>query len=186
MKTFTFACFLFPLCLSGFAAESASPSNIGFTIGAVGFARERSDYPVGKPIRISCVFRNISSQAVDLNLKDHDPYSGTLPYPAGLMARVTDASGKVVTFNQTDKNGWWTSFFLVSQVYRAEPGDVITIPPEGKVTRVVSLDEILSGCDCLPHGLPSGRFLVQLRIGVLESNPITITVAPAEGLQKYR
>src|ERR1044072_290209 len=165
-------------------AESPPPKGLAFEISKAGWAESfgrDGAYAVGKQITIRCVFRNTGAEPVTLSLKDHDQYHGTLPYPQGVQARIEDSDHNVLTGNKADKQGWWTSFSLSSQLSSDEPGDNITIPPGEKVTRVVPLDEVLKGCDGLPNGLPVGHLVVQLRLFGpelrVESNSLEITVA---------
>src|ERR1043166_1078443 len=172
------------VALAAAKAESPSPKGVTFEISTAGWAESfgrDGAYAVGKPISIRCVFRNTGAEPVTLSLKDHDQYHGTLPYPQGVQARVEDSDHKVLTGNKADKQGWWTSFYLSSQLSSDEPGDNVTIPPGEKVTRVVPLDEVLKGCDGLPNGLLVGHFVVQLRLFGpelrVESNRLKITEA---------
>lgn len=175
-------------------AQSPDANGVAFEITKAGLAGDgsfakyleasderRGVYLVGKPISIRCVFRNSGSRPITLSLKDHDQYHGTLPYPQGVQARIEDTNHKVLTVNTVNKEGWWSVFFLSSQMSAFEPGDNITIPPGDKVTRIIPLDEVLKGCDGLPRGLPAGNFVVQLRVFGpdlrIESNPLDIAVA---------
>jgi hypothetical protein len=130
----------------------------------------------GEPIPIRCVFSNQSSRPVELRLKDHDSYHGTLPFPESMLVRITDGAKAVVTANEINKEGWWTVYYFSSQISTDEPGDVITIPPGKHVTRTVDLLQILMGCPRLREGLPPGDYEVQLCLDSLESNRTKITL----------
>lgn len=179
MKLLVFV-FLFVVTIA--QAQSPSAKYVAFEISTAGWAESRGAYPVGKPISIRCTFRNNNSKPITLSLKDHDQYHGTLEYPLDIQARIESGDGKVLTVNEVNKPGWWTFFYLSSQISSSEPGDDITIPAGEKVTRVVPLDEVLKGCESLPHGLPAGHFVVQLRLICpelnIESNRIEIAVVP--------
>jgi hypothetical protein len=137
---------------------------------------EGGAYHEGGPISIKAVLVNAGGKRRSILLADHNDYSGTLPYPVGLRAKVWDSQKKIVTENDISDEGWWTSYYLSSSSYEEKPGDKIFLNPGEKVVRIIPLDIMLRGCETLPHGLPSGNFLVQLSLGGIVSNKTEIVV----------
>jgi len=140
-----------------------------------------------------CRFKNKAKRNAAITLKDHDEYHGTLPYPTGLMARVVDESGTVVTRNDVTKDDWWSSYavwsqFCVSSTASEEclmPGDTITLKPGEEVIRIVPLARVLQGNRQRPDGLRAGKYAVQLKLVLGErrsllSNELAIEVRPKE------
>jgi len=85
-------------------------------------------------------------------------YNGTLPYPMGFMAKVSDKDGVVLTRTATFGD-WWTSYFDESGCRCPEmPGDRITLKPREKVVRIVPLAVVLRGMDNLRGGLKAGDY----------------------------
>ena len=139
-------------------------------------AENGGSYREGGPVSLRCAFVNTSSRRQKILLADHNDYSGTLPFPIGLLARVWDSSGELITKNDLSPDGWWSWSYNSSAVFFERPGDTITLRPKEKVTRIVPLEAVLRGCKTLPEGLKPGRYSVQLKLGDLVSNKIEITI----------
>lgn len=133
-------------------------------------------YREGGPVSLRCAFVNTSARRQEILLADHNDYSGTLPFPIGLLARVWDSSGELITTNEISPEGWWSWSYNSSAVFFERPGDSITLRPKEKVIRIVPLEAVLRGCKTLPEGLKPGRYSVQLKLGDLVSNKIEITI----------
>lgn len=146
--------------------------------------QDSSKIPVeGDEIYIAGVFKNVSTDSrtiaiLDYELKPNQP-KRKLKYPIGLFAKAVDSSGKVLTENTSFSNGWWTSdcdggaFYLLEEL-----GEVVTLKPSEKVTRVIPLNSLLRECFASPKSedLPAGRNTIQLRLNNLVSNKLEIEV----------
>ncbi len=139
-------------------------------------AEEGGSYKEGGPVSLRCTFVNTSSRPQKILLSDHNDYSGTLPYPHGLAARVWDSSGELITKNEYSQEGWWSWSYYSSAIFFERPGDRITLPPQEKVIRIVPLDVLLQGCKTLPEGLKPGRYSVQLMLDNMVSNKVEIMI----------
>lgn len=133
----------------------------------------------GEDFNLRCIFENRSKKAVTLLLADHNDYSGTMPYPVGLKARVIDTEGNVLT-HTSDFGDWWTWHYMSSDGYREMPGDRITLKPGQKVVRIVPLAMVLRGLVHLERGLRAGEYAVELKIGEITSNQMKIKVLAAK------
>ncbi len=140
-------------------------------------AEEGGSYKEGERVSLRCTFVNTSSRSQKILLSDHNDYSGTLPFPVGLVARVWDSSGELITRNEYSQEGWWSWSYYSSAVFSERPGDRITLAPQEKVIRIVPLDVLLQGCQTLPEGLKPGRYSVQLMIDNMVSNKIEIMIS---------
>jgi hypothetical protein len=149
---------------------------IRFEIGPHFLSEEGGSYKQGGSIYVRCIFLNVSSKTQTILLSDHDDYAGTRPFPFGLLARVWNPSGEVITTNEFDAEGWWSSEYGSSAIFFEKPGDRILLKPGAKVVRIVPLDLLLQGCKTIPHGLSAGQYSVQLSIGKLISNKIEIKI----------
>ncbi len=154
----------------------AANIGIGFEIAPHFLKEGGGSYTSGGAISIRCVFRNNSSRRQYVVLSDHDDYSGTLPYPIGLKAKVWDASGTLLSANEISSEGWWSSYFLSGTNYVEKPGDRIFLKPGEYVIRIVPLDVVLQGCRDLKSGLSRGRYFVQFSLDDLESNKIELSI----------
>ncbi len=151
-------------------------SAIRFELSPHFLSEAGGSYKEGGPISLRCTFVNISAHPQDIVLSDHNDYSGTLPFPVGLVARVWDSSGELITENEISKEGWWSSYYGSSGVFFEKPGDRIRLAPKDKVIRIVPLDMVLRGCKALPDGLKAGRYSVQLSINNMLSNKIELII----------
>ena len=149
---------------------------IKFELNPHFLAENGGSYREGGPVSLRCTFVNTTTERQEILLSDHNDYSGTLPFPVGLRARVWASSGELVTKNEISPEGWWSWSYNSSAVFFERPGDRITLRREEKVIRIVPLDEVLRGCKTLPEGLKPGRYSVQLKLGELVSNKIEITI----------
>ena len=133
-------------------------------------------YVEGQDISLRCTFVNTGKRPQSILLIDHNDYSGTLPYPIGMAVRIWDASGTLLTANEFDSEGWWSSYYFSASAHFEKPGDRISLKPGDKVVRVVPLHIMLRGSKTLPNGLPRGRYMLQLSLQNLVSNKFEITV----------
>lgn len=135
------------------------------------------DYEEGGPISIRCTFKNMGHSAITFLLADHHGYHGTLPYPVGMAARVTDAEGQIITYVR-EFGEWWTQYYDWSTTFQEMPGDRIELKPNQQVVRIVPLDKMLSGLAHLPEGLKAGEYIVELELGGVISNKMKIKIVP--------
>jgi hypothetical protein len=172
VKTILLACILTATALSVISQRKPSPATqpLTLTIGLHGWATASGfkGYLAGKPISIRSVWKNTGTKPISFLLKDHDPYHGTLAFPLFLWARVTEPSGRVLTKSNAASgvgvDGWWVSSLNGSNLFihgTQMPGDIITLKPGEVVTRIVHLDEVLSGLSTLPNGLQPGTYTVE-------------------------
>jgi hypothetical protein len=127
-------------------------------------------------VSLRCTFVNTTTKRQQILLSDHNDYSGTLPFPIGLRARVWNSSGELITKNEISGEGWWSWSYNSSAIFFERPGDRITLRPKEKVIRIVPLDQVLRGCKTLPDGLKPGGYSVQLGLDDLVSNKIEFTI----------
>jgi hypothetical protein len=73
---------------------------------------------------------------------------------------------------------WWTShYYDPPDGYGAEkPGDRVTLKPDEKVVRVVPLAAMLRDLEEGWNGLKSGKYVVQIKLGEIVSNRLTLAV----------
>jgi hypothetical protein len=97
------------------------------------------------PISVICSWKNVSSSPVEILLKDHDSSLGTLEYPYGIMARITNQDGAVLTATSAISDGYWgSSAGTMLRLSSIMPGDVVTIRPGETVVRKFVLDSVLA------------------------------------------
>jgi hypothetical protein len=156
--------------------QGGSKTVIKFEISPHFMREEGGAYHEGGPISIRSVFVNAGAKQQSIVLSDHDDYSGTLPFPVGVRAKVWDSLGKVLTENDNSDEGWWTSYYLSASTYEEKPGDKILLKPGEKVVRIIPLDIMLRGCKGFPNGVLSGRYTVQLSIEGITSNKTEIMI----------
>ena len=113
------------------------------------------------PVVIHCAWRNTSSEAVTVLLKDHDSYHGTLDYPIGIQVRITSKSGRILTTNSQYPAGWWDFSCCASQISHLMPGDIVALNPGEVAVRQFKLDDVLAGLTSTQTaekapGLPDG------------------------------
>jgi hypothetical protein len=131
----------------------------------------------GDDLNIRCTFLNKSKRVIAFLLADHTNHIGAKPYPYGLKTRITDAGGQVLT-HTIDMGDWWTShYYDPPDGYGAEkPGDRVTLKPDEKVVRVVPLAAMLRDLEEGWNGLKSGKYVVQIKLGEIVSNRLTLAV----------
>ena len=164
---------------SGRTAKSepnANQNTVTFEIASHFLYEAGGSYVTGQPISLRSTFTNTGKNTGNILLNDHNDYSGTLPYPIGMAVRVWDASGTLLTVNEFDSEGWWSSYYYSASAHVEKPGDRIYLKPGQQVIRIVPLHIMLRGCTTLPNGLLPGRYTVQLSVHDLVSNKIEITV----------
>jgi hypothetical protein len=156
-----------------------SPKDISLTIdrppGWSGVDEEGDD------LNIRCTFRNKSKRAVKLMLADHNDFSGAKPYPVGLKAKVTNANGEVIT-HSIDMGDWFTFHYYAPYSYQDTPADWVRLRPGEKTVRVVPLAVVLRGLEEGWEGLKAGEYAVELRLGAVISNRITLRVVKRRAL----
>jgi hypothetical protein len=183
-----------PACLPAQAPAKApdvppfptrTPSSIRFVIEVPEYSSSSGPgvFELGSGLALKARWKNIGDSPVELELKDHDAYHGTLEYPLGIMARVEDASGKLLTHGTAGWEEWWTWYYVWSTTFQPEmPGDVITLKPGEEVIRTIPLAVVLNACTGLEKGLGPGAYKVQLAHGELRSNVLPFrVVCPSPG-----
>ncbi len=133
--------------------------------------RVSGGYFVGKPISIVCRIRNNGDEEVEILLKDHDDYHGTLLFPTTMTVTVWNEQGEILVSD-------WSSYVLWSTFFFEMPGDRIKLKPEEEITRFVPLGEILKGSSM---SLDSGVYRIQLKLPEVMSNTLNITVLDERG-----
>jgi len=133
----------------------------------------------GFDVHIYCRWTNIGNKEVKLLLKDHDYYSGTLDYPWGIAVRITSKNGKIITENAVDKDGWWSSSNIQSQISELMPGDAVVLEPGESVVRCVPLQSVLSGLELGSPAKPiEGDYSIELRLGgITAAKPLILHVS---------
>jgi len=129
----------------------------------------------GEDLNIRCTFKNKSKREVSFLLADHTNQVRAKPYPYGLKTRVTDARGQILT-HTIDMGDWWTSHYYDPPDDREKPGDRVTLKPGEKVVRVVSLAAMLSDLEVGWNGLKAGEYVIEIKLGEIISNRLTLTV----------
>jgi len=130
-------------------------------------------YVEGEAIPIRLTFRNVSKKQITFTLAENDKDP-----PGFIWARIWDMNGKLLTQNDTLKDGWWTSWVLSSSTYQEKKSDRISLLRDEKYTRTVDLRGLLAGCDGLRSGLKAGTYRVQLALDPSVSNEAEITIKP--------
>jgi hypothetical protein len=92
---------------------------------------------------------------------------------------VWSADGHLLTSNDLFADGWWTVHALKSSLYSERDGDRFSLQPGETVAFIVDLAALLTACPCLPEGLPSGEYEVQLKSDAGLSNRLRIQVGEA-------
>jgi hypothetical protein len=151
-----------------------SPREISLTIdrppGWPGLDREGDD------LSIRCTFRNRSKKTVRLLLADHNNYTGAKPFPYGLKAKVTDGDGEVITYS-IDMGDWYTSHYYAEGNMQETPADYVRLRPGKEVVRIVPLAVVLRDLRLEDwEGLKAGEYTVQLRLGAVISNRLSLMV----------
>jgi hypothetical protein len=133
----------------------------------------------GFDVRIFCRWTNIGNKEVKLLLKDHDYYFGTLDYPWGIAVRITSKNGKTITENATDKDGWWSSSNIQSQMSELMPGDAIVLEPGESVVRRIPLQSVVFGLDLDRPKKPfEGDYSIELQLGgIPAAKPLKLHVS---------
>lgn len=132
-------------------------------------------FRAGERIQVLCTFTNTGSGTREILL----PQSDT-GLPGFLLARVWALDGRLLTENDLDPDGWFSSIMLWSATYTERPGDRIPIEPGAERTIRVNLDRLLLGCPAIPEGLPPGSYGVQFKAEDLESNELILHVQREE------
>ena len=129
----------------------------------------------GEDLNIRCTFLNKSKRVINFLLADHTNHIGAKPYPYGLKTRLTDATGQVLT-HTIDMGDWWTSHYYDPPDNGEKPGDRVTLKPGEKVVRVVPLAAMLRDLEEGWNGLKSGKYVVEIKLGEIISNRLTLAV----------
>jgi hypothetical protein len=130
----------------------------------------------GDDLNIRCTFKNRSKKTVRLLLADHNDYTGAKPFPYGLKARVTDGNGEVIT-NSIDMGDWYTSHYYAEGNMLETPADYVRLRPGEQVVRIVPLAVVLKDLRLENwEGLKAGKYTVQLRLGAVISNGLSLRV----------
>jgi hypothetical protein len=168
-------------------ALAESKPGVELTIKSLGWGKDGSHCPSGRPIPIQIAITNHGTTSSEVRLKDHGKDGGQEPL-WGLAARVVaDKTGKLLTRDERDVHGddWWSSAITVSDSCSGQEcemaGDRVTIPPGQTVLRKAELDALIANCPGLTRGLdtiklPPGSYTVQLSLNGLISAPIQIVV----------
>jgi hypothetical protein len=143
--------------------------------------RDKDKLPVeGEEIYLRLSFKNVSNTNQEFLLDDHSEYYGVEEYPFGLFAKVWDNSGKIVTQRDDLCDGWFSSDCDGGRVEIVEPqpGDIIMLKPNEKITRIIPLNSLLAKCFASPESedLRAGKNKVQLRLDDIYSNKLEIEV----------
>ena len=157
---------------------------------SVAFSGEAIDFTISIPpettyvscgaLPIICTFKNPTESSASFLMPgfQDDYYSAA---PGFLRSKVWDESGRLLTVNSIDKDGWWSVRALDSQEYMESEDDRITLGSGESYSLEVDLSEILKGCDALKGPLESGSYRVQLDSAVGESNKLVIEIREAVG-----
>jgi hypothetical protein len=163
--------------------ESQQRNSGGFQleISSKGAGIKAAEYVRGKQIPLQCRLKNVSGKKKGIVWPESGSSQEALPYPLLLTTRVRDESGKVLTENDRNKEGWWSWYFAWQDEPKEKARQPIQLNPDEELVRIVPLDTILWGCPSLPQGLEAGTFKIQLALGEIVSNELEIIVAaPAE------
>jgi hypothetical protein len=172
-------------CAAGISlAEDKAKPGLELTLKPLGWGKEGDHFPAGRPIPLQLILANRGTLSTEVRLKDHGRDGGQEPL-WGIAARVSDATGKLLTGDPRDihGDGWWSAT-LADPCVGADcemPGDRVTIPPGKAVTRKADLAPFLASAPGLRRGLdsiplPAGAYTVQLSLNGLASAPIRIVV----------
>jgi len=125
-------------------------------------------YAVGKPVCVLCFWRNEGNQPYAILLKE---VGSQFPYP--MCVRVTENDGIPLRADPTD-NDWYSPWFLRSEMFAYEPGDIILLYPGEMISRTIELDQFLDHEPYFREGFPEGKYSIQLTLGDLLSEEFVI------------
>ena len=143
-------------------------------------------YGKGDRVPIQLEVSNEGDDTALVTIVDHDEQGSREAHPNGLLLRVTDGKGQVLTAHDIGISGqseWWTSQYLSSQVALPElerlPGNRISLKPGQLVRRVYDVAKVAGGCNSCPVELsifPPGTYFLEVRFDRLKSNQYKIVV----------
>lgn len=142
---------------------------------------------VGDPIVVSYELRNTGNKTVRYMFQERDGTGAVLPYPTKLTVRLEDATGRVLTENETSKDAWWSSYYTLPQALLVRrKADRVTIKPGKTLERTVELGKMLEGLEGVPAPLPPGSYALQLALNGERSNVVHFEVTGDAGSTRTR
>jgi hypothetical protein len=112
-------------------------------------------------LRIKCLIENISDYPVEIYLKDHHDYHGTLNYPTSFYIIVKNEYGEILAQE-------FSSYFFWSTFFPEEPGDRVILNPKEKIVRIIKLTDI-HGYSFIKE-MTNGKYYVNIVLAYSDRN----------------